>query len=59
MSTAAPSSMTLAEKKRLFDEQKFLEFERISKDKSLMFNYFLQNNSLFKMISEEDVKKIT
>lgn len=49
--------MSLTEKKRLFEETKYNDFEEISKDKSLMFNYFLQNNDIFRMISEEDDHK--
>ena len=54
MTTATPSSLNLTEKKRLWNEYKFDMFEDISKDKSTLFNYFLVNNDIFKMISKKD-----
>ena len=54
MTTATPSSVTFAEKKRLWNEFKYDTFEEISKDKSTMFNYFLLNNDIFRMISKKD-----
>lgn len=51
MTTATPTSLSLIEKKRLWNEQKYDKFEEISQDKSLMFNYFMLNNDIFKMIS--------
>jgi hypothetical protein len=54
MSRAAPSSMTLIEKRRLFEQEKYDTFRAISQDKATIFNYFMVNNDIFHMISKED-----
>lgn len=41
----------------MWEEHKYDTFNQISKDKSLMFNYFISNNDIFKMISPEDDNK--
>ena len=54
MTTATPSSLNLQEKKRLWNEYKYDTFEEISRDKSTLFNYFLTNNDIFRMIAPDD-----
>lgn len=57
MSSGDYGPISYSEKKRMWEEHKYDTFNQISKDKSLMFNYFISNNDIFKMISPDDENK--
>ena len=48
------SAMSLNQKWKLWREKKEEKFKEISVSKSAIFNYFYNNNDIFKFISEED-----
>lgn len=47
-------AISLSQKKKLWKEQKEEKFREISNDRCQMFNYFYNNNDIFKFIKEED-----
>ena len=47
-------SLSLMQKRKLWREQKEDKFKEIASSRSAMFNYFYNNNDIFKFIAEED-----
>jgi hypothetical protein len=47
-------AISLSQKKKLWKEQKEEKFREISNDRCQMFNYFYNNNDIFKFIAQDD-----
>lgn len=50
-------SISLAQKKRLWKEKKEEDFKNMAGDDCAIFNYFYENNDLFRMISNRDYRR--
>lgn len=41
-----------------FDDFRQLYFEEIAEDRAKLFNFFFENNDIFKSINDEDTEKL-